>query len=152
MEDGETAGILDKNRQKSNWGTKACKPTDNSCKMIILSLKNVKVKSFEKDFISKVFTTYGFQNGEFFFFRYLQIRERNLVTLQLSDEGKQEFSGNNSQNNGMLRTLASLNYKKKEVRLGKDTFWAERCGRDRTGGRAQRLEQAWGPSAAARTS
>ena len=66
MEDGETAGILDKNRQKSNWGTKACKPTDNSCKMIILSLKNVKVKSFEKDFISKVFTTYGFQNVEFF--------------------------------------------------------------------------------------
>ena len=102
--------------------------------MIILSLKNVKVKSFEKDFISKVFTTYGFQNVEFFFYRYLQIRERNLVTLQLSDEGKQEFSGNNSQNKGMLRALASLNYKKKEirkvfsVRLGKDTFWAERCG------------------------
>ena len=74
--------------------------------------------------------------------------------MQLSDEGKQEFYGNNSQNKGMLRALASLNYKKKEifsVRLGKDTFWAERSGRDRPGGRAQRLEQAWGPSAAART-
>ena len=45
------------------------------------------------------------------FIRYLQIRKRDLVTLQLSDEGKQIFYGNNRQNKRKLR--ATLNYKKK---------------------------------------
>ena len=50
-----------------------------------------------------------------------------------------------------MTTFSTMFNKTSIFRVRVDTFWDQRCGQDRLGGRALRLAQDRGPSAAART-